>query len=613
MTTAQAVGAVSREAAEWYAIDWPAINRNVRRLQVRIVQATKASRWGRVRALQRLLTHSYSGKVLAVRRVRENNGKKTPGVDQEIWDTPEKKTQAVHALKRRGYQSQPLRRVYIPKSDGKTMRPLGIPTMKDRAQQALYLLALAPVVETTADKNSYGFRQQRSCADAMEQCFKALRSANTQWILEGDIKSFFDKISHDWLLAHVPIDQVILQKWLKSGYMEKHVLHETTDGTPQGGIISPALANCALDGLERLLRKNYPAGKRLKSLGGEKPCVNLVRYADDFVITSKSKELLAGEIKPLVEHFLQERGLELSPKKTVITHVEHGFDFLGQNVRRYPNGKLLIKPSKKNVKTFLEDIRRTIKAAHGMSAADLIDQLNPKIRGWANYHRHVVSKRTFRRVDLMIFSSLWRWARRRHPNKSPRWVKPKYFERRRDRDWSFFGETCDDEGRSNKVWLYYAKSIPIKRHVKVKGEANPYDPTDETYFEEREGAHMLETFRGTRTLRYLWYEQRGLCTLCNTKITRITGWRLHYGVPRAMGGSTAASNRVLLHPECMTGFIVSVFPFRNRVSSKEAFEGLELGERKLSRPVLRGPGGRKVAGLPGIQLSRPNAKRKREI
>jgi RNA-directed DNA polymerase len=550
MTTAQAVGAVSREAAEWYAIDWRAINRNVRRLQVRIVQATKASRWGRVRALQRLLTHSYSGKVLAVRRVTENNGKKTPGVDQEIWDTPEKKTQAVHALKRRGYQSQPLRRVYIPKSDGKTMRPLGIPTMKDRAQQALYLLALAPVVETTADKNSYGFRQQRSCADAIEQCFKALRSANTQWILEGDIKSCFDKISHDWLLAHVPIDRVILQKWLKSGYMDKHVLHETTDGTPQGGIISPALANCALDGLERLLREKYPAEKRLKSLGGAKPCVNLVRYADDFVITSKSKELLEGEIKPLVEQFLQERGLELSPKKTVITHVEHGFDFLGQNVRRYPNGKLLIKPSKKNVKTFLDGIRRTIKAAYGVSAADLIDQLNPKIRGWANYHRHVVSKRTFGCVDHSIFSSLWKWARRRHPNKSPRWFKPKYFAQRGNRDWSFFGETCDDEGQTNKVWLYYAKSTPIKRHVKVKGEANPYDPTYETYFEEREGAHMLETFRGTRTLRYLWYEQRGLCTLCHTKITQITGWRLHYCVSRVMGGSAGATNRVLLHPEC---------------------------------------------------------------
>src|SRR2546425_7478100 len=314
------------------------------------------------------------------------------------------------------------------------------------------------------------------------------------------------------------------------------------------GVLSPALANCALDGLERLLQEKYPAGKRLKSLGGEKPCVNLVRYADDFVLTSKSKELLEGEIKPLVEQFLQERGLELSPTKTVITHVEHGFDFLGQNVRRYPKGKLLIKPSKKNVGTFLKGIREIINDARGMSAAALIDQLNPKVRGWANYHRHVVSKRIFGRVDHTIFSCLWQWARRRHPNKPSRWVKTKYFERRRDRDWTFFDETCDDEGRPNKVWLYNAKSTPIKRHVKVKGEANPYNPTYETYFEEREGAHMLYTFRGTRTLRFLWYEQRGLCTLCNTKITRITGWRLHFCFSPLLGGSAGATNPVLLHP-----------------------------------------------------------------
>jgi RNA-directed DNA polymerase len=550
MTTAQAVGAVSREAAEWYAIDWQTANRNVRRLQVRIVQATKEGSWGKVRALQRLLTRSYSGKVLAVRRVTENVGKKTSGVDGEIWDTPEKKMKAVHALKRRGYQPQPLRRVYIPKSDGKKMRPLGIPTMRDRAQQALHLLALDPVVETTADRNSYGFRQQRSCADAIEQCFTALKSANTQWILEGDIKSCFDKISHEWLLAHVPMDRVILRKWLESGYMEKHVLHETTDGTPQGGIVSPALANCALDGLERLLKGKYPTGTRIKSLGGRYPSVNLIRYADDFVITGKSKELLEEEIKPLVEQFLQERGLELSPEKTVITHVTNGFDFLGQNVRRYPNGKLLIKPSRKNVKTFLDGIRRTIKAALNMSAADLICELNPKIRGWANYHRHVVSKRTFNRVDRFIFSRLWRWARRRHPNKDPRWLKQKYFERRRGRDWSFFGETCDDEGRPTEVWLQYASSTPIKRHVKVKSEVNPYDPAYETYFEQREGAHMLETFRGFHTLRFLWHEQRGLCPVCNERITRITGWRLHCRVSRVKGGSTSAENRVLLHPEC---------------------------------------------------------------
>jgi len=550
MTTAQAVGAVSRDAAEWYGLDWQAINRNVRRLQVRIVQATKASRWGKVRALQRLLTHSYSGKVLAVRRVTENNGKKTPGVDNEIWDTPEKKTQAVHALKRRGYQPQPLRRVYIPKSDGRTMRPLGIPTMKDRAQQALHLLALDPVVETTADNNSYGFRQQRSCADAIEQCFKILSRPNPQWILEGDIKSCFDRISHDWLLAHVPMDRAILQKWLKSGYMEKHVLHETTDGTPQGGIISPALSNCALDGLEWLLKEKFPTNKPLSSFGGKFPCVNLLRYADDFIITGRTKELLEGEIKPLVEQFLQKRGLELSPVKTVITHVEKGFDFLGQNVRKYPNGKLLIKPSKKNVKTFLGGIRKTIKAALGMSAADVIHELNPKIRGWANYHRHVVSKRTYVRVDHEIFSSLWRWARRRHPNKNTRWRKQKYFALHRGHDWSFFGETCDDEGQPSQVWLCHARSTPIKRHVKVKGDANPYDPAYETYFEQREGTHMQATFRGTRTLRFLWHEQSGLCPVCNTKITRITGWRLHHCVPRVMGGSQSAENRVLLHPEC---------------------------------------------------------------
>jgi RNA-directed DNA polymerase len=278
--------------------------------------------------------------------------------------------------------------------------------------------------------------------------------------------------------------------------------------------------------------------------------VNLIRYADDFLITGRTKELLEREVKPLVEQFLRPRGLELSPKKTVITHVETGFDFLGQNVRKYPNGKLLIKPSKKNVKTFLDGIRKTIRAGLGLSAAELIDELNPKIRGWANYHRHVVSKRVFVRVDRAIFISLWQWARRRHPEKSRGWLKQKYFGQQGLNNWSFFGESYGKDGTPQKVWLWRASRTPIQRHVKVKGEANPYDPAYETYFEKREGDHMAETFRGTRTLRFLSYLQRGFCLVCNTLITRITGWRIHYRVPRTKGGSAGADNRVLLHPEC---------------------------------------------------------------
>jgi RNA-directed DNA polymerase len=238
MTTVNTVGAASRKPDEWDSLAGLKLSGNVRRLQVRIVKATKEGRWGKVKALQRLLTHSYSGKVLAVCRVTTNRGRKTAGVDRVLWNTPEKKARAVHDLKQRGYNPQPLRRVYIPKSNGK-MRPLGIPTMKDRAMQALYLLALDPVAETTADPNSYGFRPRRSCADAIEQCFSILTRSNPQWILEGDIKSCFDRISHEWLLSHVPMDKEILRKWLKSGYLEKQVFYKTDEGTPQGGIITP--------------------------------------------------------------------------------------------------------------------------------------------------------------------------------------------------------------------------------------------------------------------------------------------------------------------------------------------------------------------------------------
>jgi RNA-directed DNA polymerase len=258
MKAEQSVGAAFGIPSHWREIDWRSVSGDVRRLQVRIVKAVETGRWGKVKALQRLLTTSRSGKLLAVRRVTENQGRKTPGVDGESWDTPEKKMAAVDMLRGRGYRPLPLRRIYIPKSNGK-LRPLGIPTMKDRAMQALHLLALDPVAETTADEDSYGFRQKRRCADAIDACAIALRRKGcSPWVLEGDIRGCFDNISHDWLLAHVPMDRVILRKWLKAGYMEKQVLHATEQGTPQGGIISPVLANLALDGFERRLRERYP-------------------------------------------------------------------------------------------------------------------------------------------------------------------------------------------------------------------------------------------------------------------------------------------------------------------------------------------------------------------
>src|SRR6266699_3332695 len=240
------VGATADMPLAWHQINWRQAERNVRRLQARIAQATQAGKWGKVKALQRLLTHSLSGKALAVRRVTENTGKRTPGVDGETWKTPEQKIVAIDSLHQRGYHPRPLRRVYIPKSNG-AQRPLSIPTMRDRAMQALYLLALDPVAETLADPNSYGFRTARGASDAIEACFIALcRNDRAEWILEGDIRSCFDRISHEWLLAHIPLEKTILRKWLKAGFIDKYVLHATEEGTPQGGICSPVLANLTL-------------------------------------------------------------------------------------------------------------------------------------------------------------------------------------------------------------------------------------------------------------------------------------------------------------------------------------------------------------------------------
>ncbi|MDP3668827.1 MAG: group II intron reverse transcriptase/maturase [Telluria sp.] len=538
-----ATPACAPSGVAWDGINWAEVQRQVRRLQTRIVKWTQAGKHNKVKALQWLLTHSFSGKALAVKRVTENKGKNTTGVDKVIWKTPRAKTNAIASLKRRGYSALPLRRVLIPKKNGKT-RPLGIPVMRCRAMQALHLLALEPIAETTADPNSYGFRPERSTADAGAQCFIILaQSARAQWVLEADIKACFDQISHEWMVANIPTDKVILQKWLKAGYVYQNELFPTEAGTPQGGIISPVAANMTLDGLEAMLAEKFPSAKQR----GLK--MNMVRYADDFIITGKSKEWLEHEVKPAVVAFLAERGLILSPEKTKITHISEGFDFLGWNIRKY-NGKLLMKPSKANVKAHLDKIREVIKGNKTAKQANLIKMLNPILRGWANYHRHVVAKETFRRVDHEVWSMLWQWATRRHPGKGARWVKDRYFKTQSSRNWVFSATEKQKDGSRKELVLLKEADTPIQRHVKVRARANPHDPKWEPYFEARWGKKMMNSPRGRVKLYRVWLRQDGLCPTCQEPITPGSPWAARFIVKRTEGGSDAASNLQIHHPDC---------------------------------------------------------------
>jgi RNA-directed DNA polymerase len=467
------VGASSIPCLDWKSLRWDPTRQKVRRLQMRIAKAIKEKHYGKARALQWILTHSHSAKLMAVQRVTTNKGARTPGVDKKVWRTGRQKLAALSLLKRRGYKPQPLRRLYIKKKNGK-LRPLSIPTILDRAFQALYMLALQPIAETGADKNSYGFREGRSCADAIKQCFIVLaKRTSPQWVLECDIKACFDQISHPWLLKNIPMDRRVLGQWLKAGYMEDNRLFPTTAGTPQGGIASPVLANLTLDGLESAIRA---------AIDPKHDKVHFIRYADDAAVTGASKEILEQKVKPALIQFLDERGLKLSEEKTVITHITEGFNFLGQNLRKYGE-KLLIKPTRQSVRSVLEKARERIKKGHGHNAETLIRKLNPLLIGWANYHRHVVSKRVFGRVDFYVHAMLRRWARREHPDKSAGWIRQRHFSA--DPKGAFSLRVKDQKGQERVLKVHSAAHTKIEHHIKVRGAANPYDPAYTKYFERR--------------------------------------------------------------------------------------------------------------------------------
>ena len=341
--------------------------------------------------------------------------------------------------------------------------------------QALYALALVPVAETIGDPNSYGFRDGRCCADAIKQCYNCLaKRYSARWILEADIQACFDRIDHEWMLNNILTDKKILRSWLKAGYVDKGRLYPTKAGTSQGSVISPVLANMTLDGLESVIKNAVPKDAK----------VHVIRYADDFIVTGKSKEILQKRVKPAIRVFLSQRGLNLSGEKTRITRIENGFDFLGQHLRKY-GGKFIVTPSKNSVKGIVSRTKKIIKSHLGITTAEMLRVLNPVIRGWANYHRHACSKKAFSYVDFRIFENLWMWAKRRHRNKKAQWIRNRYFRTIGNRQWSFFATQKTGGGVTNVIDLLYMTAVKIVRHTKIRGKANPYDKEWQEYFSKR--------------------------------------------------------------------------------------------------------------------------------
>ena len=506
--------ALSRLGTDWTHVKWRKVKARVLDLQMRIAKAVREGRQALVRKLQFLLTRSLAARLLAVKRVTANRGHKTPGTDGEIWITPRKKMQGIRRLRRQGYLPRPLRRVYIPKKSGK-LRPLGIPTACDRAMQTLHAMGLLPIAETHADRHSYGFRPYRSCADAIGQCFNVLsRWYSPEWILEADISGCFDNISHPWMIKHIPMDGRLLSAWLAAGYIDKGVFHQTKAGTPQGGTISPILANMALDGLEAVCHAaviSSPICRRAAK-------VNVIRYADDFIVTGCSKELLRDYVLPAIEKFLAERGLTLSREKTKITQVEEGFDFLGQNIRKQ-SGKLTIQPSKATVEALLCKTQEIIRGNRGRSVGEMIGKLNPVIRGWANYHRHVPYSDILNKVDNRIFWQVWNALRKRHGSHGKQWLRKTYFQGRGTRRWSLNVRHSAATRKFGIVTLVCASEIVRVPHVKIRSEANPFDPQWKEYFTERTKRKRIPSRPAGTSKRsaYWWIRPGRTQTMCGLK------------------------------------------------------------------------------------------------
>ncbi|MBC6478847.1 MAG: group II intron reverse transcriptase/maturase [Hormoscilla sp. GM7CHS1pb] len=584
----------NRRVYDWKAVPWRKLERVVFKLQKRIYRAAREGNKRKVRKLQGLLRRSWSAKMIAVRQVtQQNQGKKTAGVDGVTALKPSERQPLVRQLRiTKKAKVKPTRRVWIPKPGGDEKRPLGIPTMHDRALQGLVKQALEPEWEAVLEPNSYGFRPGRGCHDATEAIFNSIR-LKPKWVIDAvDIAKCFDKIDHSALLNKLnttsPIRRLI-RAWLKAGVMDRGIYQSTEAGTPQGGVISPLLANIALHGLETEVKGMIKSKKGKESL-------TVVRYADDFVVTHEDRSIIE-KAKEVIEKWLSEIGLELKAEKTRISHTlkgdNPGFDFLGFNIRQYEVGKhksgknghgtslgfkTLIKPSKNSIKKHKEELSGIVHSHKALSQATLIAKLNPMIRGWCNHYKTVVSKETYGDMDKFLWNITWQWATRRHPNKSHEWIAEKYWRPQKDRKWNFIGKTKD----GNEIELYRHSETEIIRHVKVKGVASPFNG-NLVYWSKRLKKSPDVIPRGIKLLE----RQEGKCERCGLTFMSGDQWEVDHVIPTSLGGKDWYSNLQLLHDYCHDAKSAEDGSHGGRTRLNLDSEIEEPDEVKVSRPVLK--------------------------
>lgn len=537
----------------WKQINWSNIEQSVKSYRSEIFLAAKSGNIQRVQYLQRRALSSKSILLWSIRRITSiNQGKQTPGLDKHTYLSHEKKWALFKLIAKRGifsFKPLPVKRIYIPKSNGKT-RPLGIPIIIDRVIQTITVIALEPQWEAKFEHGSYGFRPARSCHDAMIRIYKTLNKKKKTFVLEGDIKGCFDNISHEALLERIlgfPGYNLIAQ-WLKAGYWEKGVFHESYIGTPQGGSISPLLSNIALHGMEEALGIKYHQRGYIKT-----GCpYTLVRYADDFVVLTHSREQ-AHKAKEILTTYLRKMGLVLSPEKTHITDARDGFDFLGWNFRIFPDKRrksneiTLVHPSLNSIQKVKTELKLIWRSFVGNSIGNKIRKLNEVIIGWANYHRFVDSNRTFRSLDHFNFLQSSRFMHRQHPSKTWKWMVAKYYKTVGYNNWVFHDQTLG-------LTLTKFSSYKIVTFLPVKYGMLPDDPDCSSYFAQRKKDRLLYKFSTSKSMYQMLESQCCLCPVCGEslapEIDVHTPLHVHHLIPKSQGGPNHYSNLMVLHDEC---------------------------------------------------------------